>query len=72
MNYEATIVVFDEITLRKEDVSFRIERNEEALKHLVGNERLETEGELAILKQEYDWITRFQLKVMQALYNGNK
>jgi hypothetical protein len=72
MNYEATIVVFDEIAMRKETCSFLIERNEEALKHLVGNERLGTLAELDILRQEYKWITQFQMKIMRELYNGSK
>jgi hypothetical protein len=58
MNTQATITVFDEITLRKDHVSSLIERNEEAL----------TVSQLEMLQREYDWITCFQLKVMQALY----
>lgn len=72
MNLEATVVVFDSVTKRKEFLNQRIEVGEDALKHLVGDERKETLVENILYRNELAWITQFQLDLIRALYNGGK
>jgi hypothetical protein len=72
MNAEAAVVLFDSVTNRKEYLSRRIEVCEDALRHLVGNERKETIVELDLFTSELYWLMKFQLDFMRALYNGDK
>jgi hypothetical protein len=72
MNVEASVVLFDSITKRKEYLSQRIESCVDVLKHLVGNERKEILVELDLHRSEEKWLLQFQLDFMRALLNGGK
>lgn len=72
MNLEATVVLFDSITKRKEFLSQRIESCVDILKHLVGNERKEVLVELDLYRSEEKWLLQFQLDFMRALLTGSK
>ena len=64
MNLEATVVVFDSITKRKEYLSQRIESCVHILKQLTGNERKEILVELDLYRSEEKWLLQFQLDFM--------
>lgn len=72
MNIPATIIIFDEIYERKNVIRQRIQSIETFSKTLYGEDRRFVRNELAALKDEYDWITQLQVKVLRALYNGDK
>ena len=72
MNLEATVVVFDSITKRKEYLSQRIESCVHILKQLTGNERKEILVELDLYRSEEKWLLQFQLDFMRALLTGSK
>lgn len=67
MNVEASVVLFDSITKRKEYLSQRIESCVDVLKLLVGNERKEVLVELDLHRSEEKWLLQFQLDFMRAL-----
>lgn len=72
MNLEATVVLFDGITKRKEYLSQRIESCLHILKQLTGNERKEILIEVDLYRSEEKWLTQLQLDLMRALLTGGK
>ena len=72
MNVEAAIVLFDSMSYRKKLLGDRIEACYACLDLMVGNERIGTEAELKCYLDEREFIAKFQLDFMRAIYNGGK
>lgn len=70
MNYAATRTIFDRMTERKLVLKDRIQSIEDFSKVLNGEEKQFVRNELAPLKDEYDWLTQFQMDILRALYTG--
>jgi hypothetical protein len=72
MNVESTIVLFDSIANRKKLLGDRIEACYACLDLMVGNERIGTEAELKCYLDEREFIAKFQLDFIRALFRGEK
>jgi hypothetical protein len=66
MNVEAAVVIFDGVSNRKKYIKDRIK----LIENFDNDTRKEFDYEFEVLNSELAWLTKLQIDVIRALYNG--